>query len=650
MFQNISGQVDTEEIEKERTNEKLKYIVQKLFSKQDIILYIIAFMISQVNCGQIVAPFGLAIFAATCSNSIPSAIVYLMTILGTWVGFGANGLLNYILTSLIFVGSFLIGRPKYKQTEEPKLKLGKYVFLSNLLVQIATLIWKEWMVYDIILAISVSLCNYIFYKIFANSIIAIKEYKIKAAFSVEEVVGASMILAIATAAFGNFSIFGLEVRNILSILIVLILGWKNGILLGTTSGVTIGAVMGIVSMEEPIIIAAFALSGMIAGIFSKLGKLGVIIGFIAGTVLLTYITNGNTVEIIYLKEILVASLALLLVPNRIKINLEEFFPKDKCLPVTAKYTLEDNTNAIYKLNNVSETIKEMSDTYKEVAACVVTDEEIINQNKMLFIEELLNELGEVEDNFLCDELTEENENILDEIFEQLMKKEEIIEEDIVDIFENNYSYIVGIEKDNKIGNQIKEIVKIINNSYKISKLNFLWTKRIEENKKTISNQLEGVSKVISSIAEEMKPKKSNYFEEEKQKIKMLCKQKKIDLLSVDIEQEKNKRYIVKVYLNKCEIENELPCPVSKVEKILLQVLGESVVLQKENCAIEKDQEVCKQVYISKDKYKLNIGMAKKTKDNMSVSGDSSVKAKLEDGKFLLAISDGMGSRTRSKEK
>ena len=377
---------------------------------------------------------------------------------------------------------------------------------------------------------------------------------------------------------------------------------------------------------------------------------GVIIGFIAGTVLLTYVTNGNTIEIIYLKEILVASIALLLVPNNVEINIEEFFSKEKCLPVAPKYTLEDSTNAIHKLNYVSDAIKEISDTYKEAAASVVTQEEIISQNKMLFIDELQNELESIEENFLYEEIAEENDAMLDPIFDLLNKKEKIEENDLVDIFEENQSYIVGMEDNNQIQTELKEMVDVINNSYKISKINFLWTKKVEENKKTISNQLDGVSKVISNIAEEIKPNSQENFEEEKEKIKTICKQKKIDILSVDIKQEKNKRYIAKVYINACKQDDDITCQISKIEKILTQVLKEQMTLQKENCAMKNQKEICMQTYVSKDKYTLSIGIAKKTKDKMSISGDSHIKAKLEDGKYLLAISDGMGSRARSKKK
>ena len=84
----------------------------------------------------------------------------------------------------------------------------------------------------------------------------------------------------------------------------IIRGWKNGILVGTTSGVTVGVVLGIITNANPILIAAFALSGMIAGILSKFGKIGVIVGFIGGNLLLTYVYNGALVELICFKEIL----------------------------------------------------------------------------------------------------------------------------------------------------------------------------------------------------------------------------------------------------------------------------------------------------------------------------------------------------------
>lgn len=73
MFQNIN------EEENQQYNEgKKKLDIKSLFTINDIVLYAISFMVSMVSFDGNFAPFGLAIFAATCSNRIPAGIVYLI--------------------------------------------------------------------------------------------------------------------------------------------------------------------------------------------------------------------------------------------------------------------------------------------------------------------------------------------------------------------------------------------------------------------------------------------------------------------------------------------------------------------------------------------------------------------------------------------
>ena len=92
----------------------------------------------------------------------------------------------------------------------------------------------------------------------------------------------------------------------------------------------------------------------------------------------------------------------------------------------------------------------------------------------------------------------------------------------------------------------------------------MWKQREASNKKTLANQLGGVSKVISSLAD-------------------------------DIEEKEEKE--------------------------------------------EKEEE--------KIQFNLKVASAKVTKSKSEVSGDTSIQTKLHDGKFMMAISDGMGSRAKS---
>lgn len=49
------------------------------------------------------------------------------------------------------------------------------------------------------------------------------------------------------------------------------------------------------------------------------------------------------------------------------------------------------------------------------------------------------------------------------------------------------------------------------------------------------------------------------------------------------------------------------------------------------------------------KFKISIASAKATKNKSEISGDTSVQTNLHDGKFMMALSDGMGSGPRAKK-
>ena len=55
------------------------------------------------------------------------------------------------------------------------------------------------------------------------------------------------------------------------------------------------------------------------------------------------------------------------------------------------------------------------------------------------------------------------------------------------------------------------------------------------------------------------------------------------------------------------------------------------------------------LFVSQDKQNIQIGVAKTTKDGSTISGDTSIQARLDDGKYLIAISDGMGSGKEAKK-
>lgn len=128
---------------------------------------------------------------------------------------------------------------------------------------------------------------------------------------------------------------------------------------------------------------------------------------------------------------------------------------------------------------------------------------------------------------------------MDEIFNLLLEKQEIEREDLLKIFADCNSYIVGFD-DKEVSKYLEEnilqMLRAINVSYKVSKNNFIWKKKLEESKKNMETQLNGVSKVISGIAKDIEKEskeEQKYTKQEVEIIKLL-KQKEIEVAEISI--------------------------------------------------------------------------------------------------------------------
>lgn len=641
MFQNISDNSEIEDMEeKEEVNKgKWKLIFKNMFTVQNIILYIFSAMVSSVSIISGLAPFGIAIFSAACGNGVIAFPIFISTIIGTFLGFGAQTTLIYILTTLVFMGLMLLKRPAedYENRNEKK-KLGIHLMISIFLVQIMQIFSGSFLVVDFIEILIQCMISYIFYKIFVNSIPVISNFGKNKIFSAEEAIGACLFIAISLCCLGDLKVFEFSIRNILCALLVLALGWRNGILIGTTTGVTLGVVLTIIGLGQPLIIAIYAICGMIAGILNKIGRWGILLGIIVGIGVCIYLTsNGYTSTYLYVREIIIAAIALLFMPKSINLNIEDIIGKTKMLPITNDNRLEENKETIYKLNTMSETINEIAKSYDEAAATILEDRDLIEQNKKNFKDDLLVNIDSISDNILYDDIISYENNIVDDIFDILLEKGEITKQDLVDVFEKHNSYIeVGIEDEEILRNIEKDIfqmVKTINYTYGLSKINFIWKKKVSEGNKVVSDQLGKVSKAIDSLAEDIKNEENPMVENEVKQVKILLEQKDINYIGIEVKKQKNGRYIIGIIL-------ENPEDKYKVENILTKLLKTNIKYVKTRDDI--------QIFETIDKFKINMGISHTTKTKSKISGDSSTQLKLKDGKYLLAISDGMGSGEKAK--
>lgn len=127
------------------------------------------------------------------------------------------------------------------------------------------------------------------------------------------------------------------------------------------------------------------------------------------------------------------------------------------------------------------------------------------------------------------------------------------------------------------------------------------------------------------------------YEKEKAGILELLKQKEIEV--EDISLKKESRFILEVY---CQEILET-AKIETIEKIATKVLQEKIVLNEEASVGKKLN------FLSDDKYEMALGTEELTKSKSELSGDSILNIRLKDGKYLVAISDGMGTGKEARK-
>ena len=103
MFQNIEGTIRQNPFSKENTTQKIKNlkILNNIFTKQYIAIYIISFMVSQITFSGDFSPFCISLIGACFANSVPVAGVIVSALIGVIIKQGISATLTYILTILV---------------------------------------------------------------------------------------------------------------------------------------------------------------------------------------------------------------------------------------------------------------------------------------------------------------------------------------------------------------------------------------------------------------------------------------------------------------------------------------------------------------------------------------------------------------------
>lgn len=593
-----------------------------IFSGNLFILIPSAFLLGRSDIAGGLMPFGFAFFAASASLTVNRLLIAVSIILGMLTHASLDRIYVTAASMLLF-NVFCL--PFRNSKSRMTFKYACLAFLSILIPQTILVSLQGFLLYDLLRALFCSFIVFVLYFVYKNSVSLLAGTGKKSVFTSEEIISIAITAAFVLSGFGEMQLLGFSLRNVLCIIMILMFSNKCGAGVGAAAGVAIGLIVGMSTKMTPVSIGTYAFCGLLSGIFSGLGKVGSGLGFVMGNAILTIYLNGSAETLVYLKEIILAVGVFFIIPQKLIDSAAYPFNRDFSSNEGKRgYSRRIKDITVEKLIKFSKAFSELAKTFNEVSQTkVVTDKQDIS----VLFDRVADRI--CRDCSLCLHCWDRNfyntYQVMFKIVEDLEVKGRIDENDIPAYFLDRCE-------------RINDFIGAVNNMYELFKVDMVWKSRMGESRGLISQQFDGLSNIISGLADDINTEVDfiNILEDD---IFNELKNSGINVKEVAAYKNRWGKYEAIILHGGCG--GARTC-ISRIEKIVTQSVGRRMTRENEECCKARDGS-CTLKLVEEEDYKITNSVAKLPKHDSSVSGDSFTFLNNGKGEFVLALSDGMGS-------
>lgn len=602
--------------------------VSEILSANSLIFYTCAFFASRVVMLKMFMPFGLAFFIAAYGllglraavvTGVVTAIGYVTTLNG-YLG------LSHGITIMLVMAIGIIIK---KDDKFNIFRISGCAFIINTLVNIFVnykFISGSFIPYDILISFFESGVVVAFGFIFTYGVPVCFFKKNKKELASEELICMALIIAIAVAGTFDITYMGISLKNIVAFTLALSCGFIEGATLGAAMGITLGLVSGIADTTMPFTIGIFGFCGLISGVFKEFGKILTSVAFILSAAILSFYTSTFSDMQPLIVDAAIGVLIFLVVPKKWLSNLVVFnnAAKEERIEGRGEMHLQ-RVNEVMgsRLNMVSGALNGLSDVLEKSFTNELSSKTDINA----MVEQLADKVC-----FTC-----ENRNTCwgNEIYHT--------GNSFIDL-------LGGVEKKGKISTRDipeslekkclrpHELTRQTNNVFEIFRVNSRWRNKLANSRMVLAEQIRGVSSVVGDMVEDatniidIKSDKEEVIEE-------ALKSKGLKFSEIFIVKSKKARYEIIVYIDVLDGNDINVCDYTSVIGKALNVKLSTANFAGANL----DSSVYKIRLIEEENYTVKTAIAKLSKDE--ISGDNYTFGEIGGGRYLLGLSDGMGSGT-----
>lgn len=589
--------------------------VKREFSKREVGVICMGFFLAMASPLPGIAPFGISYLAQERRLRFKSFLLFLAVCLGGFTACGRLGGAKYAAAGILYLSSLFVLKRGIKINDVTAgLVAGGAVLISGiaaLIVEGANLLGVVLLLCETAATVSATLMMEKSIQALSNRSFSICDMDGDTKLSL------AAVLLIALLGFQNIYIgSSLSVMMVAATVILLSVSAVCGARYSTGVGVVLGIVCGIGSDFFMPILGAFSFCGFLSGVFSKFGKGGVIAGVVLANGIMAVYTGTAMESVLSLYEVLIAAVIFGFMPNGWLDALRSIF-----------YIGEDDRESIMRiksglkarLNQVASAVDNMA---KTINGYSVGEYEGIEDISTLFDRAADKVCAKCRKSTVC--WGKGFDSMYDELFKlsEVLKTKGVIKPE--DITERLGANCLNIQK----------LADELNHQFDIYRVHQVWNGKISESRKLMAGQLGGMSDIIESLSRDIDKETGSGMVsayEIRNRLEMWGIRVKDVSITNDIYCRQRVELVVKSH-------NTQGKERRTIERIVKSISGCSKMTREE---VLENKKLVRLIFSTEERFAVETEHASRGVHNKN--GDNFRMIHLKDGKFVIALSDGMGT-------
>lgn len=538
----------------------------------------------------------------------------------------------WIAMEIIVLFLMLRGLEAYEKAELSTAPI--LVFAATLLVQLfSALIHESLSWYAFTMVLVEAALAFVLTLVFIHALPVLTMSKKTATLRHEEIICVMILLASVMTGAVGWTLYGMSAEHVMSRYMLLLFAMAGGAPLGASVGVVAGLILSLANFGAVVQMSMLAFAGLLAGLLREGGKMATAFGMLLGTSILTVYIGSQADVMNSTWESVAAAVLLLLTPRSIIRTISRYVPgTNEHVKSQHEYAKRVRDVTANRVSQFSEVFRQLSRSFGQFSGSEAT-----KPTKEDELEHFMNAVAAQS----CASCHRQQACWNKKYFHTHKMVTEMIEAVQVGKLSTG-----GDMPRSWTSHCLKagQVATVMRHQYELYQHHMRWKKQLYDSRQLVTDQLLGVSLIMEDLSKEIKREGQTLHLQEEQ-IREAVEGLGLSIQGINIVNLEEGNVDIEVYhtfgkgFDECR---------KIIAPLLSDIMGEHIAVKHEQLP-EKSGDPHLVTFGSAKQYEVETGVAGAAKGGDLLSGDSFSLVELSNGKFAVAISDGMGNGERARQ-